>query len=131
MSAKKKVTRPDTRRVRARVCVYACVSLSVVIAAPLTRFGRTMGRMAMKSMRRVLGHSLVRSLVHSHRTLIRLLRTARFARPLSRTGTHGKEIFVHELNALISCSFNPLCTVSEQPKIGTSKFTLSHELGSG
>ena len=79
----------------------------------------------------VLAHSLVCSLVHSHRTLIRLLRTARFARPLSRTGTHGKEIFVHELNALISCSFNPLCTVSEQPKIGTSKFTLSHELGSG
>ena len=36
----------------------------------------------MKSTRRVLGHSLLRSLVRSHRSLIRLLRTARFARAL-------------------------------------------------
>ena len=35
-----------------------------------------------KSTRRVLGHSLVRSLVRSHRSLIRLLRTGRFARAL-------------------------------------------------
>ena len=59
------------------VCACACVSLSVVIAAQLTRFGRTMGRMTKKSTHIVLGHSLVRSLVHSHRTLIRLLRNAR------------------------------------------------------
>ena len=45
-------------------------------------FERTLGRMTMKSTRRVLGHSLVRSLVRSHRSLIRLLRTARFARAL-------------------------------------------------
>ena len=38
--------------------------------------------MTMKSTRRVLGHSLLRSLVRSHRSLIRLLRTARFARAL-------------------------------------------------
>ena len=43
---------------------------------------RTMGRMTLKSTRRVLGHSLLRSLVRSHRSLIRLLRTARFARAL-------------------------------------------------
>ena len=42
----------------------------------------TVGRMTMKSTRRVLGHSLLRSLVRSHRSLIRLLRTARFARAL-------------------------------------------------
>ena len=30
----------------------------------------------------VLGHSLVRSLVHLHRSLVRLLRPARFARAL-------------------------------------------------
>ena len=38
--------------------------------------------MTIKSTRRVLGHSLLRSLVRSHRSLIRLLRTARFARAL-------------------------------------------------
>ena len=100
------------------MCVRACVSISVVSAALLTRFGRTMGRMTRKLTRRVLGHSLVRSLIHSHHTLIRFLRTARFARALrcahsfarspTRTRAHGKEIFVHELNASISCSFNPL-----------------------
>ena len=34
----------------------------------------------MKSTRRLLGHSHLRSLVRSHRSIIRLLRTARFAR---------------------------------------------------
>ena len=43
---------------------------------------RAVGRMAMKSTRRLLGHSLLRSLVHLHRSLIRLLRTTRFARVL-------------------------------------------------
>ena len=38
-----------------------------------------------KSTRRVLGHSLVRSLVRSHHSLIRLLRTGRFARALIRS----------------------------------------------
>ena len=36
----------------------------------------------MKSTRKVLGHSLVRSRVRWYRSLIRLLRTARFARAL-------------------------------------------------
>ena len=38
----------------------------------------TMGRMTMKSVRRVLGHLLLRSLLRSHRSPIRSLRTARF-----------------------------------------------------
>ena len=40
------------------------------------------GRMNMKSMLRALGHSLVRSLVRSRRSLIRYFCTARFARGL-------------------------------------------------
>ena len=95
------------------VCVCARVSLAVVIAAQLTRFGRTMGRMTMKSTHIVLGHSLVRSLVHSHRTarFTRAFRCAHsfvrsFARPLTRSRVHGKEVFVYELNASTSCSFN-------------------------
>ena len=42
----------------------------------------TMGRMTMKAKGKVLGHSLLRSLFGSHRSIIRLLRTARFARAL-------------------------------------------------
>ena len=84
------------------MCARVRVSLSV-IAAPLTRLGRTMGRLSMELMRKVLGHSLVRSLVHSHHSLMGLLRTARFARALrcadsfARSLTfsrgHGKEVF--------------------------------------
>ena len=69
------------------VCVFmcACVWLSLIFAAPLTRFGRTMGRMQCDSEplrigALVMSHSLIRSLVRSHRALIRLLHTARFAR---------------------------------------------------
>ena len=36
---------------------------------------------------KVLGHSLVRSLIHSHRTLIHILRPARFAHALC--GAHS------------------------------------------
>ena len=43
---------------------------------------RTVSWNCMKLMRRVLGHSLVRSLFSSHRPLICLLRIARFARVL-------------------------------------------------
>ena len=52
---------------------------------------RTLGRMTMKSTRRGLGHLLLRSLVRSHRSLIRLLLTARFARAHSfaRSLTHS------------------------------------------
>ena len=42
----------------------------------------TVGRMTMKSVHRVLGHSLVCSIIRSHRSLIRLLRTAHSARAL-------------------------------------------------
>ena len=72
-----------------------------------------MGRMTMKSTRRVLVHSLLRIVIRSHRLLIRLLRTARFARALrcaysfARSLTHSlrglwEKGFVHELKALIS-----------------------------
>ena len=54
----------------------------------------TVGWKTMKSTRRVLGHSLLRSLVRSHRSLIRLLCTARFARSLAHSGAHGKEVYV-------------------------------------
>jgi len=69
-------------------------------------------------MRRILGHSLLRSLVRSHHSLIRLLRTAHsfacsalrsFVRSLAHSGAHGKEVYVYELNASISYSFSPLC----------------------
>ena len=62
----------------------------------------------------------IRFSVCSHRSLIRLLRTARFARALrsahsfARSLTHSlwsswESGFVYEMNALISYSFNPLC----------------------
>ena len=83
----------------------------------------TVGEMAMQSTCRLLGHLLLRSFVRSHRSLIRLLRTARFARALRRAHSlarslthsraHGKEVSVYGINASISCSFNPLCGGSE------------------
>ena len=74
---------------------------------------RKVGRMTMKSTRRVLGHSAVRLFVHSHRSLIRLLRTAAslarsaalirsLARSLTRSRAQGKEVYFYELNASIS-----------------------------
>ena len=46
----------------------------------------------MKSTRGVLGHSLLRSLVRSHRSLIRLLRTARCARALRCTHSFARSL---------------------------------------
>ena len=54
---------------------------------------RTVGRKYMKSTHRVLGHSLLRSLIHSHRSLIRLLRTAPFARALYYLGKNQRPTF--------------------------------------
>ena len=102
-------------RANARVAHYISIS-----RFPSSESRCKMGRTTMKLTPIVLGHSLVRSLVHSHCTLIRLLRTARFtrafrcahsferslARPLTRSRVHGKEVFVYELNASTSCSFN-------------------------
>ena len=65
-----------------------------------------MGRMTMKSSRRVLGHLLVHSLVRSHRSLIRLLGTARFARSLTRSRAHGKEVYVYGLKLHEIDAFN-------------------------
>ena len=75
----------------------------------------------MKSTRRALGHSLLRSLVRSHRSLIRLLRTAlsasalrcaySLARSLTHYGAHGKETYVYEMNASFLYVFGPQCAV--------------------
>ena len=75
--------------------VFAAMLTSATRAASATyhrchrchyRRRRTVGRMTLKS--------LLRSLVRSHRSLIRLLRTARFARSLARSRPHGKEAYV-------------------------------------
>ena len=81
--------------------------------------------MIQESTRRVLGHSLVHSLVHSHRTLVRLLRSARFARALrcaqlfapslSSLARSWERGFHDEVNTSISYSFNPLCAWSTWP----------------
>ena len=54
----------------------------------------TVGRNCIKSTRRVLGHSLLCSVFCSHRSLIRLIRTARFARALRCAPLRS---FVHSL----------------------------------
>merc|ERR1711951_261612 len=64
------------------ICAHLGVQQLFRTAAALPWGHCTVGPMTMKSTRRVLGHSLLRSLVRSHRSLIRLLRTARFARAL-------------------------------------------------
>ena len=73
--------------------------VSVTIAVPLTRFNHTMGRMTIKSTRSVLGHSLVRSLIPSHPTLIRSLRTVCFACALRCAHS-----FVRSLNHILPSS---------------------------
>ena len=80
----------------------------------------TVGQNCLKSTRRSLGHSLFRLLIplthllspfcslHSRallRSFVRLL-----ARPLTRSRSHGKEVFFYEMNASISYSFNSQCT---------------------
>ena len=93
---------------------------------PISRFPSsesrcTMGRMTMKLMRRLLGHSLIHSLICSHRWLICLNRTARFTRALhcahllahslTCSWAHGNEKHVDELNVSIWYSFNRQCSV--------------------
>ena len=78
----------------------------------------------MKSTRRIIGNLLFCLLVRSHRSLIRLLITACFARALccahsfahspTHSGAHGKAIFVYELNAPILYSFSPLFNASNR-----------------
>ena len=72
---------------------------------------RTLGRMTMKSTRRVLGHSLA-PLTHSlcpHCSLCSRAPLCSFARSLSLT-SHGNAIYAHAMNASVSKSFNPPCT---------------------
>ena len=85
---------------------------------------RTLGRMTMKSTSRVLGNSLLRSLVRSHRSGIHLLLTARFVLPatlihsfvrsLAHFAAQGKEtsfqstVRLRHLNVLLIDSFSLL-----------------------
>ena len=80
--------------------------------------------MIQESTRRVLGHSLVPLLVHSHRTLacsgvlasLALSAALNCLLPLSlHSLAHGKEVFHDEMNTSISYSFNPLCAWSTWP----------------
>jgi len=94
---------------------------------------RTVGPMTMKSTRRVLGHSLLRSLVRSHRSLIRLLRTARFARALrcahsfARSLTHSLQSswesgFCLRTGCVDFISFEPTVRRSRpKPQRGTTR----------
>ena len=72
-----------------------------------------LSRITMKLRRRVLGHPLPHSLApvtHSlapPASLVRSARALRCAHSLPHSGVHGKEAFVHELEASISSSFNP------------------------
>ena len=58
----------------------------------------------------IMGHSLIRSLVRSHRSLVRFLRTARFARALCCAHSFApellgqKNIFVQFLSVLSHCA---------------------------
>ena len=116
--------------VRACVCACMCVrmyvrarasvSLFVVIAAPLTHFSHTMGRMTMKSTCSVLSHArpLARALALNTHLLalhcsLRLRPPLRsffclLACPFPRSQAHGKGVFVCELNASMTSNFNPL-----------------------
>ena len=117
--------------VRARVCV--CPPLSIHVGYRNRAFlqkkkrvtdgftgGRTAKRMDRSRYRRVL---IVCSLVSLHRPLICLLQTPCFACTLicllacslTHFQAHGKEVFVQEMNALISYHFNPLCTDQPPP----------------
>ena len=71
--------------------------------------------MTMKQTRGVLSHSLVRSLIHSHRSLIHLLNIARFTRALRCAHSFARSLAPEligkrlHLNAQISYHFNPQC----------------------
>ena len=92
-----------------RACVYACVSLSVVIAAPLTRFGRRMGRMHCDS---------------EHRSLTRLLRTARFARAPLRSFARS---LAHSLAPELMGQWNIFVQFSMCPKSQWNDYEIDTE----
>ena len=67
----------------------------------------------------VMGHSLVRSLVRSHRSLVRLLRTARFARALrcahSLPSSWDSGIFLSDFQSVLDhcgvCANGAICSI--------------------
>ena len=80
---------------------------------------RLIDRLTMRSMRKVLGHLLIRSLICLQQLTHSLaphwlLRT--FTPKLTRSRAHSREVYVYKSNVLNSCSFNPLCA-------GTAKQT--------
>ena len=105
-----------SERENARVAHYIPIS-----RFPSSESRCTMGRMTMKLMRRLLGHSLIHSLICSHRWLICLNCTARFTRALhcahllahslTCSWAHGNKKHVDELNVSIWYSFNRQCSV--------------------
>ena len=62
---------------------------------------------ALKRLLAPLSHSLALHCLHASR---RSIVCSHFARSLSHSQAHGKKFFVHNVNASISCSFNPLCS---------------------
>ena len=50
------------------------------------------------------------------------------ARPITRTRDHGKEVFVHDFNASISCSFNPLWAARLCMRVRVFRYPLSLRL---
>ena len=66
-----------------------------------------MGRMIMKLTQRVLGHSLLRSLIRSHRSPNSLAHSATLIPSLAHFGAHGIEIFVYKLRRVDLMSFQP------------------------
>ena len=91
---------------------------------PLPLPGRhhcTHGRNGMKLTQSAgpFAHPLARSLALLTHLLALHASLARFAaliRSLTRSGAHGKEIYVHEMNASISYIFNPLCVELKKVK---------------
>ena len=91
--------------------IFLSIHWYIRLSASGTSVYPAMGRMTIKWTRRSLGHSLLRSLVPSYRSLICLLRTALFARVLHCAHSLARSLahaVAYELNVSISCSFNPL-----------------------
>ena len=80
------------------VCVFGvrvCVALCVVIVAPLTRFGLTMGRMHYDSEPLKIDTLEIRPLTRSLAPLTRLFHTARFARAPLRSFARSLAVLNH------------------------------------
>ena len=101
---------PDISPKPTRVCITVLYREEVNGSFAITL---EMGKNVMKLTRRVLAHSLVRSLVRSSaHSFARIAHS--FARSLTRSLAHGKEVYVFEMNASISYNFKILCIVTSK-----------------